>query len=560
MEKIHSFISEDPSILESNISEKKEQQQINFSAKQRIIPQEWKSDIDGILSRELLSANRAHAKSEEISKLVSNQAEKNPHVFIRELRDRWAWHNEFYEKILEPGIVSLLPEKSTNLSPSQIEKIIEIYKTISLVDEATIVPSAAIKLHLEKYLSNEQYLGFLTDEEKHMLVTPSSESFWVKYHIDHLQYILDKRNGLDAFGERRTELMEKYHIGDEDIFSGRIKEFEKYEKWETFQLKSKIREMSTDDRYRASYELFLDEHPRVRPLVNTLMYDNIVEYEYLKSLVGVSGFVFRKKILQYLNETKILPNAGGIYAFDDEQVLDGLRKLKSYREEFTVKDMPHLKQSTEETCTAASVSMALGYFEIAKTNCLTEKDLYEKSRSRNISGTLYSAIAAETAKLGISTELLHSENEYFRYNIGLFTKEMFNNLVNEYREYLDIAKQAGVLVEKGRDFTARDIKEWICQNKLVVLAGQLGQPLHSVLVTGYNSEGFIIHDPLRTKASTLSYRYANYFIDTQIGKWVLILEKKEIALNELMEKLPEYENRAKEYLRGAMEQKGGDDK
>jgi len=175
--------------------------------KRTLIPQEWKESIDDILKKDLLEANRYFAKTNpRISKVIEQEIVKTPELFYRNLCERWEWHNEFYEKFLEPALNLLVRENSSELSPLQVEMLIRVYETVSLVDQATLVMSAAIKKHLEIWASKEK-LNSLNKEDRLKLINLPLESFWVQYHIDHLDYIIEKKRNVSKSISLKEELL-----------------------------------------------------------------------------------------------------------------------------------------------------------------------------------------------------------------------------------------------------------------------------------------------------------------------------------------------------------------
>jgi len=98
-----------------------------------------------------LNANRYFAQANPaIAQLVTREASRSPEDFYRELRTRWEWHHQFYEQGLEPVLSLVLEPNHFGLSPTQVDALIEIYEAASLVDQATLLVSAATKRHLER--------------------------------------------------------------------------------------------------------------------------------------------------------------------------------------------------------------------------------------------------------------------------------------------------------------------------------------------------------------------------------------------------------------------------
>jgi hypothetical protein len=158
-----------------------------FTTKARIIPEEWKESIDTILEQELLNANRYFAQvNPRIRDLVDKEANLPPFLFLNDLKRRWEWHHRFYEEFLEPACGFFLEKNGFELSPLQVGGLVNIYEVLSLVDQATLVPTAAIKLHVERQTDRLKRSMNLSSNEVFKLLTPPRDSFFVVYQKDHL--------------------------------------------------------------------------------------------------------------------------------------------------------------------------------------------------------------------------------------------------------------------------------------------------------------------------------------------------------------------------------------
>lgn len=110
--------------------------------KSKIIPEEWKANIDEIMETQLFNANRYYAESNpNISSLMNDELYNSPQVFLERLINRWKWHNSYYELLLEPAYLSLVRNSQIELSPKEIDELIKVYTTSCLVDETTLVMS-----------------------------------------------------------------------------------------------------------------------------------------------------------------------------------------------------------------------------------------------------------------------------------------------------------------------------------------------------------------------------------------------------------------------------------
>ncbi len=533
--------------LQENQQDKNIENNDPFEIKKKIIPDEWKEDIDNILTKDLLGANRYFVQTNpNISKSVELEASKHPRDFYKDLVERWGWHNEFYEKLLEPSIDFLLEAKHTELSPEQIKVIIQVYQTASMVDVSTLQISGAIKKNIDKWI-NDPIFSQLSEKERNLAITPPQENFWLKYHIDHLQYIKALNLGDKETAKKlKLELLNKYHINDEKIFLGRQKPFSRYDEKSIEKIDKEIESLSISPEQKIEHFYLTMERPTLKSIRDILIYDNVEEYRLLTSLFGISGFILRKKILEYLSESKILPNNGQIYEFDDLTIKSALEKLLEYRCDFFKKNINTYKQ-TGDTCGAASLMMVLNYLSNFDLNKENEEILNNKSKSQYISGNHFSALANEANKFNLETKLIHSEKNLFK-NDRFFDKELFVKLTKEYNDYLNLAKSSGTQVETNVLINSKTIREYLDQNYLILLAGKLGQIFHSIVVCGHNENGIIINDPLRTKQEVYSNEYIENFMSTQIGRWALLIRKDSSSVKLLLDNLNSFRQKSKKYM------------
>ena len=160
--------------------------------KSKIIPNYLKNDIDEIMEQQLFNANRYYAESNpEISNLMQQELLDGPEEFLQKLKDRWLWHNTYYEELLEPSYQNLVKENHLELSPSEIDDLIKVYSISCLVDEATLIMSGVIKKYLDHVCKNINVISenISPADAYLMLITPPVETFFALYQIDHLFYI-----------------------------------------------------------------------------------------------------------------------------------------------------------------------------------------------------------------------------------------------------------------------------------------------------------------------------------------------------------------------------------
>ncbi|MDP2655687.1 MAG: hypothetical protein Q8P17_04165 [bacterium] len=81
-----------------------------------------------------------------------------------------------------------------------------------------------------------------------------------------------------------------------------------------------------------------------------------------------------------------------------------------------------------------------------------------------------------------------------------------------------------------------------------------GNYLHSILLAGNgngngNGNGkFMVHDPLRKKEAFIDKETIERISKTPIGSWLIAVKKDDKSLLKLLDKLPEFRDKALEYL------------
>lgn len=534
-------------IESNNLIDKK----INTSIlKKDIIPNEWKNDIDKRLVDDLLYANRYFASSNpKMKDQITKEIKVVPTLFYKHLIDRWNWHNSFYEELLEPALPLILELNHFSLSPYRVKALMNSYRASSAVDMATLPMTGAIKSYLNTW--TVKLSTYMSDDEKRMLLTPPTESFYAKYAQDHIKYIYYLKINPKKAEIFKTKLLKKYHADDGKVFAGRLIKFEKYVNQIPKQLKQEIDKFDIGNEYKIDHFYSTIEKSQLKAIRDIIIYDNYDEYLILYSLIGISGYILRKRILEYLNDTKILPNSGKIYEFSDNEVISSLKKLEKYRKKVLHKDVKAYVQ-TDLTCASVCLMMALNYYGILDANVKNETLIHSKAKSTFIDGDHFSGLAFQAASLGFETLLIHSFPKMFRNN-GTMSKELFENLIKEYKNYLDKSIILGTKVKNGQEISTESIKKLLEQDYFVIIAGKIGSMLHAVLAIGYNQDGIIVIDPIDGRTYTKNKLDLKRFMDTDIGNWLLAIKQDQKHLDKLYKKIPNFVKHAKNYL-----EKGGD--
>lgn len=179
-----------------------------------------------------------------------------------------------------------------------------------------------------------------------------------------------------------------------------------------------------------------------------------------------------------------------------------------------------------DTCSIVCMLMILEYYKvIEKINWYEERRLYKIYKSKYMNGTPFSALAFHLAKNGLDTTIYHEKESLFENN-STISKNDFELSMEEYKEYLNLAKNKGVKVINGIYLDTQVLKQKLKEDNLIILAGQMLNCYHAILLIGYNTSGFIVCDPLYKTKLIKSFNEIDNFMNTNIGKWFIAVKSK----------------------------------
>lgn len=188
-----------------------------------------------------------------------------------------------------------------------------------------------------------------------------------------------------------------------------------------------------------------------------------------------------------------------------------------------IKDIKPYKQN-KMTCAIACMLMILEYNrKIEKANISDEFTLYDMYRSQYMEGTPFSALALHLGKNGLKTKLIHSAKTMFNNEKHVISEYIFDKLITEYNDYIDKAKKYGLEVENGIDISSKLLKQYLDKNSLIIIAGMYKSMFHAILLYGYEKNNFYICNPISASKKKVSYEELYNFMNTDIGKWLLIV-------------------------------------
>ncbi|MEG3926610.1 hypothetical protein [Microcoleus sp. T3_D1] len=184
----------------------------------------------------------------------------------------------------------------------------------------------------------------------------------------------------------RTALLNKYHIGDSEIYESRLRKFSWVDNLDLDDINLTVQGLEKSVPVIRKYDTIPQEFIR-----KIIAFDNRDAYFILRTFIGISGFVLRSKILEYLNKAKILKNEGEIYSYNDQDIIAGLYHFKEYRKSVLRKNVSGYIQ-TDYTCTAVCLMMVLNYYGIVPSSPNVEQKLHSLSCSKYTSGEHYSGV------------------------------------------------------------------------------------------------------------------------------------------------------------------------
>ena len=180
-----------------------------------------------------------------------------------------------------------------------------------------------------------------------------------------------------------------------------------------------------------------------------------------------------------------------------------------------------------DTCAIVCMMMILEYYKIIpKVNWYDERRLYRIYGSKYMPGTPFSALAFYMAKNGLETTICHENKSLFKNEQAIIDNNEFNLAMDEYKEYLKYAENFGAKVVKGLNITVNILKQKLQVGNLVILAGEIPNGYHAILLTGYDQDKFIVCDPLYKVKQNRTFEEIETFMNTNIGKWFISVNDK----------------------------------
>lgn len=173
-----------------------------------------------------------------------------------------------------------------------------------------------------------------SDEDFQLLMTPSFETFFTKYHFDHFEYAIN--NNPVSKSEQREQLIVNYHASDPELFDLR---FDKMH----FSTGNNLVELFTMQRNSITEKsakkiAFIGENEELKAFEKLLEYDNFLDFKYRYNLEACPEYYIRKLLFAECQAHGIFEDVPKPLTLEDGEFIEGVNKLITLVEKtYTIK-------------------------------------------------------------------------------------------------------------------------------------------------------------------------------------------------------------------------------
>jgi hypothetical protein len=165
------------------------------------------------------------------------------------------------------------------------------------------------------------------DEEYQLLLTPSFETFFTKYHFDHFEYAVTEEP--DAKAKLRDTLIRNFHANDPALFELRYSEMH-------FQTGEGLSAVFTAQKAMlanraAKKTAFIDGREDLIAFEKLLEYDNFLDFEYRYNLEACPEYYVRRQLFDAAKEAGLFPDAQKPLHLTDVEFIEGVNELIALR-------------------------------------------------------------------------------------------------------------------------------------------------------------------------------------------------------------------------------------
>lgn len=167
------------------------------------------------------------------------------------------------------------------------------------------------------------------DEDFQLLMTPSFETFFTKYHFDHFEFAINTDPALKD--KQRKQLIVNYHANDQELFNLRFAEMH-------FQKDSNIADLFSSQRAliadRSAKKLkFIGDREDLKAFEKLLEYDNYLDFKYRYNLEACPEYYVRKILFSACQSKGIFEGVDKPLSLKDAEFINGVNELIAITEE-----------------------------------------------------------------------------------------------------------------------------------------------------------------------------------------------------------------------------------
>lgn len=246
--------------------------------------------------------------------------------FIKVYQDVWDYVIEI--NILDDVFVSRLYEQgktNNNLSPFELKialKLLGLSLYSELEKDCLMALNKSILIDLSEDLKKKYQFS---EQEFQLLMTPSFDTFFTSYHLDHLEYKICQDENLKKILE--DALIDKYHSHDRKLFELRFKSMYFPE---SINLEANLKmQRELAEKRKIEKTNFIGNREDFIAFEKLLEYDNFLDFKYRYNLQACPEFYLRKILFSECKHRGLFENVEKPLQLEDEDFILGVRDVIS---------------------------------------------------------------------------------------------------------------------------------------------------------------------------------------------------------------------------------------
>jgi hypothetical protein len=251
-------------------------------------------------------------------------AKKSIQQFIKSYQDVWDYVvgiNLLDDLFLTQSIAANKTFKGLSLSELKMaNKLLSLSLYSELEKDCLMALNKTILTELADDLKKKYRLS---EAEFQLLMTPSFETFFTKYHFDHFEYAVNSDLALKE--EQRKQLIANYHANDSELFSLRFADMHFPDGSNLSDLLALQRNTIADR--SAKKTAFIADRDDLKAFEKLLEYDNFLDFKYRYNLEACPEYYIRKMLFAECQSQGIFVGVNKPLVLTDTEFIDGVNKL-----------------------------------------------------------------------------------------------------------------------------------------------------------------------------------------------------------------------------------------